>query len=114
MTRLTRIHSMMDLSDGLSTDLNRICTQSRVGALIEAAKVPISDAARQSTDPLAAALNDGEDFELLFTIAPDQWQKLHPLSELDRVGKVTDSGRMELQQSDGRIVPLEPKGFDHL
>ncbi|MGH2270176.1 thiamine-phosphate kinase [Anaerohalosphaeraceae bacterium U12dextr] len=114
MTKLARIHAMMDLSDGLSTDLNRICTQSKVGALIEADRVPISDAARQSADPLAAAFNDGEDFELLFTVAPDQWQKLQTLSDIVRVGTVTDSGRMELQQPDGRIVPLEPKGFDHL
>ncbi|MEN6309041.1 MAG: AIR synthase related protein [Anaerohalosphaeraceae bacterium] len=114
MTRIAHINAMMDLSDGISTDLNRICTQSKVGALIEAAQIPISEAARQSADPLAAALNDGEDFELLFTVAPDQWKKLESLSDIIRVGMVTDTGRMELQWPDGQIVPLEPKGFDHL
>ena len=116
MTRLVRLNAMMDISDGLSTDLNRICTQSKVGAIIEADKIPISDAARRSADPLAAALNDGEDFELLFTLAADQWEKLKAAGRYDItcIGTATNTGRMELKISDGAIVPLEPRGFDHL
>lgn len=116
MTRLARIHSMMDITDGLSTDLNRICTQSGVGALLEAKTVPISEAARKMPDPLEAALNDGEDFELLFTLPQDQWEKLKGFSmvPLTVIGRITDSRRMQIRMPDGRIVDLVPKGFDHL
>ncbi|HOK67128.1 MAG TPA: thiamine-phosphate kinase [Anaerohalosphaeraceae bacterium] len=116
MTRLARIHSMMDITDGLSTDLNRICTQSGVGALLEAEAVPISEAARRMPDPLEAALNDGEDFELLFTLREDQWEKLKGFSmvPLTVIGRITDSRRMQIRMPDGRVEPLVPRGYDHL
>jgi thiamine-monophosphate kinase len=119
MTKLVHLNAMMDISDGLSTDLNRICTQSKVGAILSADKIPISDAAKKSGNPLAAALNDGEDFELLFTLAPVEWEKLldSRLCGNDTIiciGTITNSGRMELRMSDGSLRPLEPKGFDHL
>ncbi len=116
MTRLARIHSMMDITDGLSTDLNRICTQSGVGALLEAEAIPISDAARQMPNPLEAALNDGEDFELLFTLPQDQWEKLKGFSmvPLTVIGRITDSRRMQIRMPDGRVEPLVPRGYDHL
>jgi thiamine-monophosphate kinase len=118
MVRLADLHAMMDLSDGLSSDLNRICLQSGVGAFIDARTVPISDDARTAVDPLDAALNEGEDFELLFTLAPDQWEKLR-LAWKDRlpltaVGRITDSGHMQIRKPDGQIEPLEPGGYDHL
>lgn len=117
MTKLVHINSMMDISDGLSTDLNRICTQSKVGAIVEADKIPISNAAKKSKDPLAAALNDGEDFELLFTLAPDEWKKLKinmPEVDITCMGTVTDTRRMELKMTDGSLQLLQPGGFDHL
>jgi thiamine-monophosphate kinase len=122
MTKIARLNAMMDISDGLSTDLNRICTQSKVGAIIEAAKIPVSEAAKKVPDTLFAAMNDGEDFELLFTLSPGEWEKLnggsmpHPTLDckITCIGTVTNTGRMELKTSDGTIVPIEPKGFDHL
>ncbi len=123
MTKAARINAMMDLSDGLSTDLNRICTQSKVGAMIDADKVPISSAAQKTANPLASALNDGEDFELLFALSPQEWQSLELRIEnvekscscsLQRIGTITNTGKMEIKMSDGKIHPLEPKGFDHL
>ncbi len=124
MTKAAHIHAMMDLSDGLSTDLNRICTQSKVGAMLDAAAIPIADAARQSANPLAAAMNDGEDFELLFTLSPEAWEQLNTAKAawteptlrdaIYRIGRITDNGKMEMTMPDGKIVPVEPKGFDHL
>jgi thiamine-monophosphate kinase len=123
MTKVAHIHAMMDLSDGLSTDLNRICTQSKVGAMLDAAAIPISEAARKSVNPLASALNDGEDFELLFMVSPEEWKNLELRIEnlekecdcsIRRVGVITNTGKMEMKMPDGAVVPVEPKGFDHL
>jgi thiamine-monophosphate kinase len=118
MTSLVTLNAMMDLSDGLSSDLNRICHQSGVGALIEAASIPISEDARLETDPLRAAINDGEDFELLFTLGPAQWDKLRWVWDdpvpVTRIGTITDTGRMQIQTADGQISDLEPHGYEHL
>jgi thiamine-monophosphate kinase len=118
LVQIADLHAMMDISDGLSTDLNRICSQSGVGALVDAPAVPISDDARTRVDPLDAALNEGEDFELLFTLSPDQWERLHRLWNdpvpVARVGTITDIGRMQIRMPDGRITDLKPGGYDHL
>jgi len=118
ITQIADLHAMMDISDGLSTDLNRICTQSGVGAVIDASSVPISDDARHQADPLDAALNEGEDFELLFTLSAEQWDRLyrqwdHPVP-VTGIGAITDTGRMEIRMPDGRIRDLRPGGYDHL
>lgn len=112
------VHAMMDISDGLSTDLNRICTQSGVGAIVDAASVPVSDDARLQDDPLKAALHDGEDFELLFTLAPDECDKLldawcGPVA-ISRIGAVTQASGMRIRMPDGQVVALVPSGYDHL
>jgi len=112
------LHAMMDISDGLSTDLNRICHQSGVGAIIEAASIPISDDARRCDDPLRAALDDGEDFELLFTLARLQSEQLiqtwdGPVA-VTQIGHITEAEGMWLRQPDGQLVELRPGGYDHL
>ena len=116
ITKAARIHAMMDITDGLSADLNRICTQSGVGALIEMEKLPISDAAKKTDDPFYAVFNDGEDFELLFTASPDEFEKLGKLEglQITRIGTVTESMKMQSLWHDGRIVDIKPGGFDHL
>jgi len=118
MTQTATINSMIDISDGLSTDLWHICRQSRVGALIEARKIPLSADAEKSDDPLASALNDGEDFELLFTLGPEDYSRLLGLwnmqTAITRIGRITKTGKMQIEMPDGRITDLQPLGYDHL
>jgi thiamine-monophosphate kinase len=112
------INAMIDISDGLSSDLNRICTQSKVGTVIEAAQIPISEEAKKMPDPLASALNDGEDFELLFTLSSGNYQKLmdaQPTSTpITKIGTVTDTGKIQIIMPDGQTTDLQPKGYEHL
>jgi thiamine-monophosphate kinase len=118
ITSLVKLNSMMDISDGLSADLNRICKQSGVGALIEASQIPISDDAQKGSGALLSALNDGEDFELLFTLSEDQYAKLlagwnDPLA-ITKIGTITDTKKMQIKKHDGSITDLKPSGYDHL
>ncbi len=112
-------HAMIDLSDGLSGDLRRLVEagDKRLGFDISATAVPVSMAARGN---LQAALNDGEDFELLFTIAPRdaagllaKWRRRFklPLTQIGRV--VPSKGRVSLVTADGRRRPLTADGYDH-
>jgi len=112
------VNAMIDISDGLSSDLNRICRQSKVGAIINAEQIPISSQTRKSQEPLDSALNDGEDFELLFTLSQADCQKLleqwdGPLT-ITQIGEITDTGKMQIKMPDGQISDLETKGYDHL
>jgi len=118
LVELAKINAMIDISDGLSTDLKRICNQSSVGALVEAGKIPASDAAKKTDNPLKTALNDGEDFELLFTTGPNEFEKLKaswdmPL-QITKVGTITENKQMKIKMPDGNIELLKPSGYDHL
>jgi len=113
-----KVHSMIDISDGLSSDLNRICRQSGVGAIIEAGLIPISDEAKRNEDPLGSALNDGEDFELLFTLSPQDCENLLELwagpIAITKIGMITGTGKMEIKMGDGEVCDLKAKGYEHL
>lgn len=115
---IAKINSMMDISDGISTDLKRICDQSGVGAMLNESLLPLSDAALQCGDPTAAALNDGEDFELLFTLSESEYEKLIAAwvmeTPINRVGLINETSRLKIKRKDGNIEDIAPSGYDHL
>jgi thiamine-monophosphate kinase len=115
--------AMMDISDGLSTDLARLCAASRVGAQIKSQSVPRASlpealSNRLKTlklDPLQMALHGGEDYELLFTVSPRNFRKLTKapgFSQLAAIGEVTRGKSVTLLSSDGGKKPLTPGGWD--
>jgi thiamine-monophosphate kinase len=111
--------AMMDLSDGLSTDLPRLCAASKVGALIEAEKLRAvrvhTGAKSQAEDSLHLALHGGDDYELLFTV-PDRKLNQIPRSfrgiPITAIGKVTKERRLLLLEKSGREVSLPNRGWD--
>ena len=109
--------AMIDISDGLSVDLAHICEESRVGAEVDASRIPISAALRRlSKDPLALALHGGEDFELLFTVRQAKIaavEKLPSKFRLTRIGRVTAGNKMFLVGPDNKKEPLRAGGFEH-
>ncbi|MDX6383958.1 MAG: thiamine-monophosphate kinase [Blastocatellia bacterium] len=113
--------AMIDISDGLSSDIAHLCEASGVGALMDASTLPIEPdvstlCGRRALDPLMLALHGGEDFELLFTVRPDEVARLPKRVDgvaITRIGEVTDqSGKVQLAEK-GRVSDLRPGGFEH-
>ncbi|MCP4450346.1 MAG: thiamine-monophosphate kinase [Planctomycetes bacterium] len=117
LTNLVPIHAMMDLSDGLSTDLTRLCRASAVGARIQAEKLPMTEAAKTTQDPEDAALNDGEDFELLFTLSLDHHARLLETwslpTRITAIGHISKSLDLLISRENQPTETLRPAGFDH-
>lgn len=107
--------SMIDLSDGLSTDLAHICEESRVGAQISAAAIPRARVSRErSFVSLKDALHGGEDYELLFTARPGRHVPTRIASvPITRVGRVTRQKKMVLVDTNGDRQPLRAQGWEH-
>ena len=120
------LHAMIDLSDGLAGDLHHICKASGVGAEVWADFLPLSRAARMrarqgdtAKPAVAAAMTDGEDFELLFSIDPgdavklkDQWSKEFSETPISCIGKILEQPGIRLKDEQG-IRPLTWHGYDH-
>ncbi len=113
--------SMIDVSDGLSSDLNHLCTASGVGALIESTLLPMDHqvvelCGRRALDPLQLALHGGEDFELLFTVRLENVARLPRRVdgvEITRIGEVTKETDGVKISEGSRIWELNPGGWKH-
>ena len=118
------VHAAIDVSDGLSLDLARLCEASGVGAVLKLDQIPISDAAKKLSDtrqnsvtPLDHALGDGEDFQLILAVDTSefdrflakhpQWQeRLTPIGRIDAMSGLWTFDGAQLQ-------PLVPRGWEH-
>jgi len=113
--------SMIDISDGLSSDLHRLCVESNVGATIDAASLPLNEnvkqlCGRRALDPVALALHGGEDFELLFTVAPENVPRLPKRVDgtpISRIGEISDQSGVTEVREHHRTWRLQPQGFSH-
>ncbi|MEK6300200.1 MAG: thiamine-phosphate kinase [Acidobacteriota bacterium] len=115
--------AMIDVSDGLSTDLSHLLDESRVGAVIQADAIPIARCvellASGSTDldPLQLALHGGEEYELLFTCLPQHQSQLAKLSRelgisISHIGDIVAEKGLQLERNGNREI-VSPAGFEH-
>ncbi len=115
------VHAMMDISDGLSLDLTRLAAASGVAAIVDSDDVPIHSDVDQRNSPdrrLAAALNDGEDFELLFCVSPNEAEKMLEIARetslnFFRIGRILEGAGCHLQSADGEISDINADGWQH-
>lgn len=118
LNEAAELHAMIDVSDGLAADLHHVLDESGVGAIVEAAAIPIhTDVQNDGTPPLAHALGDGEDFELVFTVSADDGAALiaRPPSgvTLTRIGAITTDPQRILRHANGTQTPLPRAGWEH-
>ncbi len=112
-------HAMIDISDGLSSDLAHICEQSGVGAVLHAEKIPRSAALLTATGRLKKpslhyALSGGEDYELLFTAPPGKINKLQSLGiPMTEIGEITRTRKTLIMDGREKKAPLKPTGYNH-
>jgi thiamine-monophosphate kinase len=110
--------SMMDISDGLSSEILHICEKSGVGCVIYEEKIPIAEDARNAAykfeiDPTACALSGGEDYELLFTIKQDDYEKLTLNEQISVIGYITESDKgAKIKTKGGNTFDVTAQGWN--
>lgn len=112
-----RPSAMIDISDGLSSDISHICKSSNVGAKIFESKIPISKETRLASDefnvnPTICALHGGEDYELLIAISQTDYKKINKNTELNPIGHITSNESIDLIRDSGEEVNLKRDGWD--
>ncbi|MDH4222524.1 MAG: thiamine-phosphate kinase [candidate division Zixibacteria bacterium] len=118
-----KLTSMIDISDGLSSDLYHICEGSQKGALIYADKIPINSNIIKgckllNLSPLNTALSSGEEYELLFTLNPEEEKKLEKVSHgkfrVSMIGEIREEkAGVRIKSKDGRVRVLKKTGYIH-
>lgn len=110
--------AMIDVSDGLSSDLLHICKQSSLGCVLHEEKIPVNDLARQfayklELDPTACALSGGEDYELVFTLHPSDYDKLVLNEQISVIGYMTEpADGSHIITKGGNTHPLTAQGWN--
>ena len=111
--------AMIDISDGLASELFHIAKQSKAGILIEEDKIPIHPDSKQMAlkfhlDPLTAALSGGEDYELLFTVKPGDLELVKYMPDISIIGEVKElKDGVKLLSSGGKLHKLKAQGWKH-
>lgn len=113
LSRLGLASAAIDISDGVSTDLDHLCEESGVGAVIDAARMPLLSL----PDGLQRALEGGEDYELLFTVPPRKAARLRRLNVpgvvCTEIGEIVARPGMWLRSPNGKKQRLRPRGWEH-
>jgi thiamine-monophosphate kinase len=110
--------SMMDISDGLSSEILHICEKSGVGCVIYEEKIPIAEDSRNAAykfeiDPTACALSGGEDYELLFTIKQDDYEKLTLNEQISVIGYITEADQgAKIKTKGGNTFDVTAQGWN--
>ncbi|MDX2248833.1 MAG: thiamine-phosphate kinase [Bacteroidia bacterium] len=111
--------SMMDVSDGIASELHHLCRQSKTGATVFAGKLPIDYqtvkvAEEFSISPVTFALNGGEDYELIFTVSLQDFDKIKAERSFSIIGHITeDPGIIQIVLDSGEAVDIEAQGWNH-
>lgn len=112
--------AMIDISDGLASEIKHICKHSDLGCTVFEEKIPMDqqtyDTARSfDMDPTMYALNGGEDYELLFTIIQSDFEKIKNIPEITVIGHMTDKNSgINLVAKSGAVVEIKAQGWDHM
>ncbi|OQP50434.1 thiamine-phosphate kinase [Niastella yeongjuensis] len=110
--------SMMDISDGLSSEILHICEQSKLGCVLYEEKLPIAEEMRKAAfkfeiDPTACALSGGEDYELLFTMSQSDYEKIVLNEQISVIGYMTDAEEgMKINTRGGQVHPISAQGWN--
>ncbi len=124
LNRNFAVHAMIDISDGLTADLNHILEESHVGAILYEDKIPVSLAAIEMSKitgntPLYHALSDGEDYELVIILSKGQTKKvlesdLFPKNMIRCIGEITKGRGIRMKYVSGDVCRIKPWGYEHL
>ncbi|MEA5403033.1 thiamine-phosphate kinase [Arcicella sp. DC2W] len=111
--------AMIDVSDGLASEILHLCKNSGTGAVIFEDKIPIDDqtylvATELNFSPMTAALNGGEDYELLFTVKQEDFETIKNMSDISFLGYMTnDVDGVKLMMKSGTLINVTSPGFEH-